>query len=167
MIIYLYSMESFIYADLNKACRNKDTKKIRYYGAFSAALSFIIDNANRKLNKTAPNKSKNMLYRGIKLTPDEANGYIVGNKTHLTGYTSTSRFLGVALGFAFMEQSEYSIPVVLEIDFQKDTGFFELTEEFTAYPEEAEVLVQDGLEYLVVSNTEQEESETKQKYRLI
>ena len=41
-------MESFIYADLNKACREKDESKIKYYGAFAAALSYIIDNANSK-----------------------------------------------------------------------------------------------------------------------
>ena len=45
-ILYLYSMESFIYADLNKACRDKDPSKIKYYGAFAAALSYIIYGAN-------------------------------------------------------------------------------------------------------------------------
>jgi len=43
-------MEDFIYADLNKACRSKDESKIKYYGAFAAALSYIINNANK--NKT-------------------------------------------------------------------------------------------------------------------
>ena len=54
LILYLYSMESFIYTDLNRACRSKDSHAIKYYGAYSAALSFIIDNANinRKDNKT-------------------------------------------------------------------------------------------------------------------
>ena len=46
LILYLYTMESFIYTDLNRACRVKDPKAIKFYGAFSAALSFIIDNAN-------------------------------------------------------------------------------------------------------------------------
>ena len=46
-IIYIYSMESFIYADLNKVCREKDTSKIKFYGAFAAALSFIINSANQ------------------------------------------------------------------------------------------------------------------------
>ena len=45
-ILYLYSMESFIYADLNRACREKDESKIKYYGAFAAALSHIIYFAN-------------------------------------------------------------------------------------------------------------------------
>ena len=45
-LMYIYSMESFIYADLNKACREKDRSKIKFYGAFAAALSFIINSAN-------------------------------------------------------------------------------------------------------------------------
>ena len=39
--------------------------------------------------------------------------------------------------------------MVLEIHFQTGQGLFELTSEYTAYPEESEVLIQDGLEYLI------------------
>ena len=46
-ILYIYSMESFIYTDMNKASRNKDKSKIKFYGAFAAALSFIIYSANQ------------------------------------------------------------------------------------------------------------------------
>ena len=49
-LLYLYSMESFIYADLNYACREKDHKQIKYYGAFAAALSYIIYFANSLRN---------------------------------------------------------------------------------------------------------------------
>ena len=44
-ILYLYTMECFIYADMNKASREKDSTKIKYFGAFAAALSYIIYNA--------------------------------------------------------------------------------------------------------------------------
>ena len=52
-ILYLYSMESFIYADMNQASREKDRTKIKYYGAFAAALSYVIysANKNRKVDK--------------------------------------------------------------------------------------------------------------------
>ena len=43
-------------------------------------------------------------------------------------------------------------PVVFEIEFHGTSGLFELSSEFTAYPDEQEVLVQDGLEYRVVEN---------------
>ena len=46
-IIYIYSMESFIYSDLNRVCREKDSTGIKYYGAYAAALSFIINSANQ------------------------------------------------------------------------------------------------------------------------
>lgn len=46
-IMYIYSMESFIYAELNRVCREKDKSKIKYYGAFAATLSYIIYSANQ------------------------------------------------------------------------------------------------------------------------
>ena len=63
-ILYLYSMETFIYTELNKACREKDLSKIKYFGAFAAALSYIIyfANCNRGNSKM---KGTNTLYRGL------------------------------------------------------------------------------------------------------
>ena len=46
-IMYIYSMESFIYENLNRVCREKDRSQIKYYGAFAAALSFIINSAHK------------------------------------------------------------------------------------------------------------------------
>ena len=68
-------MESFIYTDLNKACRNKDPQAIKYYGAFSAALSFIIDNANKNRRQKNSEKQTNLFFRGLKMTPVEADDY--------------------------------------------------------------------------------------------
>ena len=66
-MLYLYSMESFIYGDLNRASREKDTTKIQYYGAYAAALSYIIyyANTNRKANKL---QGMTVLYRGLKMS---------------------------------------------------------------------------------------------------
>ena len=52
-LMYIYSMESFVYEELNKVCRFKDKTKIKFYGAYAAALSFIIyfANSNRLENK--------------------------------------------------------------------------------------------------------------------
>lgn len=44
---------------------------------------------------------------------------------------------------------------------------FELTEEYTAYPLEDEVLVQDGLEYQILSNTLEKMEGTNTSYHLI
>ena len=47
MIVYIYSMETFIFKELNWASRNKDESKIQFYGAFASALSFIIYCGNK------------------------------------------------------------------------------------------------------------------------
>lgn len=66
-ILYLYSMESFIYGELNQASRDKCRSKIKYYGAYAAALSYIIYTANEhKKEKKLFGTTK--LYRGLKLT---------------------------------------------------------------------------------------------------
>ena len=45
-LIYIYTMETFIYKELNKASRTKDVDKIKFYGAFASALSFVIHHGN-------------------------------------------------------------------------------------------------------------------------
>jgi len=47
-LLYLYSMESFLYIELNKVCREKDEKKIKYFGQIAAALGYIIEKANQR-----------------------------------------------------------------------------------------------------------------------
>ena len=51
----------------------------------------------------------------------------------------------MALHFAVSNASETELPVVFEIIFKGPIGLFDLTDEFTAFPEEQEVLIQDGL----------------------
>ena len=67
-ILYLYSMETFIYGDLNRASREKDKTKIQYYGAFAAVLSYIIYSANKNRKSKEKLKGVNTLYRGLKMT---------------------------------------------------------------------------------------------------
>ena len=89
-IIYLYSMESFIYTDLNRVCREKDTSKIKFYGAFAAALSFIIHSANQNRVEDKLMDVTN-LFRGVKLAHLEADQYEEGSTVSLLGYVSTSK----------------------------------------------------------------------------
>ena len=65
-IMYIYSMQSFIFEELNRVCREKDKSKIKFYGAFAAALSFIINcaNGNRIENKL---QNETILFRGVRL----------------------------------------------------------------------------------------------------
>ena len=46
MIVYIYSMESFVFSEMNRTSRIKDTSKIKFYGAYASALGFIIHKGN-------------------------------------------------------------------------------------------------------------------------
>lgn len=41
-LIYIYSMESFVFHEMNKASRKKDVSKLKFYGPYASALSFIV-----------------------------------------------------------------------------------------------------------------------------
>ena len=78
-ILYLYSMESFIYNDLNAAIREKDKSKIDNYGPFAAALGFIIHFANsNRGNKKLEGITK--LFRGVRLRKSEIDEFRPGKK---------------------------------------------------------------------------------------
>ena len=63
-------------------------------------------------------------------------------KVHLTGYTSTSPNLKVALNFAFADSKDkFKLPVLLEIHFCSNKGLLRLGRECTAFVGEEEVLV--------------------------
>ena len=85
----------------------------------------------------------------------------------MLGYTSTSLNFFNALQFSFDSLNSEQVPVVFQIVFRGSEGLFQLTTGFTAYPDEQEVLVQDGLTYLVTDNSEQLDPETNQTFRLI
>ena len=99
------------------------------------------------------------MYRGIKLNACEVADYAPGSKIQLPGYTSTSKQFEIAHTFAFNKLKDHEVPVIFEIIFNGNSGLFELTQEFSAYPEECEVLLQDGLEYRILSNEERENSD--------
>ena len=88
------------------------------------------------------------------MSSQELNSYQPNSKINLIGYTSTSKSFNCALDFAFMELTEEKVPVVFEINFEGQTGLFEMSAGYSAFPQEEEVLVQDGLQYLITENTE-------------
>lgn len=48
IILNIYSMQAFVYIEMNKTSRFKDRSKIKYYGAFASTLGFIIHCSNKK-----------------------------------------------------------------------------------------------------------------------
>ena len=47
-LVYIYSMGSFVFKEMNKASRSKERSKIKMYGPFASALGFIISCGNNQ-----------------------------------------------------------------------------------------------------------------------
>ena len=62
-LVYIYSMECFNFSEMNKASRNKDVDKIKFYGPLASALSFIVHCGNKKMSMLPKNLN---VYRGFK-----------------------------------------------------------------------------------------------------
>ena len=120
-------------------------------------LSFIIHAGNKK-QTNLPEKFK--VYRGLKLPQSELEEkYQVGKTINLTGFTSSTLSKETALSFAFdgktiLKEDTNRLPLLVEIEYTGDKEFIQLnSEELSAYPSEQEVLLQDGIQYKVVSVT--------------
>ena len=46
-IFYIYSLQSFVFTEMNRASREKDTSKIEYYGPLASVLSFMVHVGNQ------------------------------------------------------------------------------------------------------------------------
>ena len=90
LLLNIQTMDSFIYSDINIAARSKDYSKTKFYGAFAAALSYILytANANRTDLKAA---RATKLWHGTKMGETEVFEYIPGKKIVLPGYISTRK----------------------------------------------------------------------------
>ena len=49
-LVYIYSMESFVFSEMNRTSRLKDKSQIKFYGAFASALGYIIHCGNKSTN---------------------------------------------------------------------------------------------------------------------
>ena len=55
------------------------------------------------------------------------------------------------------EEDDGKIPLLMIISFRGRLQQFHMSKEYTAFPEEEEVLLQDGIQYKVTKNEEREE----------
>ena len=67
-LVYIYSMQTFIFQEMKKASRNKDIKKIKYYGPLASALSFIVHCGNKRQTKL---DREFFVYRGLQMKHEE------------------------------------------------------------------------------------------------
>ena len=95
-LVFLYQMQSYVYEELNRACRYKDTSKLPTLGPYAYALGYIIGNTQgyRKDKEKYDCWKQQDLWRGGGATADEIDQYrqMVGKyeDIYLHGYTSTS-----------------------------------------------------------------------------
>ena len=73
---------------------------------------------------------------------DELNKFQDNKVVNLTGYTSTSLSKETACHFALKKDVPAGkVPIVFQIEFHSKNGLFMLSQEYTAYPGENEVLI--------------------------
>ena len=151
-LLYIYSMETFVYQEMNTASRNRDKFMIQYYGGFAAALSYILRRANKQRKDQFKIKGVNKFYRGLRIEQKDLETYQSSdgsqpNIVYLKGFTSSSRSKETALNFALMQkeepmQSKQLIPVLMEINFIGDEGIFDMCcGGYSAFENEDEVLI--------------------------
>jgi hypothetical protein len=73
LILYIYTMESFIFRVLNESTRNADESKITTMGPYARVLGYVIQHASRNRSdfETFRFQKEVELYRGLALTKDE------------------------------------------------------------------------------------------------
>ena len=105
-LMYIYSMECFLFHEMNKASRSKDFDKIQFYGPFAAALSFIVHCGNKKQTRLSRELT---LYRGLQMQTESEvrERYPVGGLINLLGFTSTSQVKNTALYFALKRRIDH------------------------------------------------------------
>ena len=98
-LVYIYTMETFLYKELNKASRTKDLDKIKFYGPFASALSFAIHCGNKQQSSLQREFS---VYRGLPISTEELNQkYKLGSTLNLKGFTSTTLLKIKGIEYAF------------------------------------------------------------------
>ena len=97
-MIYIYSMQTFLFSEINKASRMKDESKIKFYGPFASALGFIVHCGNKKKDKF--NKPFTV-YRGFQASKEDLHKqFTLDAPVNLLGFISTTLSLETALKFS-------------------------------------------------------------------
>ena len=162
-------MNLFVSEELTNACRNQDKSKVETLGPYAQALFFIVNGAEfkRSAQPTAlPRNEDTYLYRGVKLSSDQVEEMksFVGKSLHLRGFMSVTRNKDTALDFLNENPGPGEYKALIEMKY-RSTGFmhFRMTNDYTLFPEEQEILLQDGAYFKVkeVSKTHEREDEVQ------
>lgn len=87
-IIFIYSLDCFLFGKLNKISREKDSSAIETLGPFAVALTKIIDNIQQKRRDKIIGRFT--CYRGLALSKDVIDSWTKNKYIELDGYNSAS-----------------------------------------------------------------------------
>ncbi len=138
----------FVFRFINKALRTEDVDVLYQFRFYIMDLSEQLELKFLKLKETQ--KDTLSLYRGLKLSQDEVANFqnSIGNLISTNGYLSTSSDRKVAYGFATKAAKREGVARAL-FEYQVDLSAVQKIviadiREYSAFPEEAEVLVDIG-----------------------
>ncbi|CAF1320589.1 unnamed protein product [Rotaria sordida] len=150
-----YTKETFVYKFINKALRTEDVDVLYQFRFYIMDLSEQLE--SKFLELKAKQKDILRLYRGLKLSADEVENFqnSIGNLISTNGYLSTSSERSVAYGFATKSPKREGFSRAL-FEYQIDLNQVQKIviadiREFSAFPEEAEVLVDIGASFQIDS----------------
>lgn len=152
IILYIYSMETFLPGLIDNASWVKDEKRVDTLGPFVLALHEIVYRANNKRHDVM--RGQFSVFRGMQLSNDIINQYIqmVNERESLAlmGFTSTHKNRESAernaLSLASENNDPDTLPVLIEIVCRTSLRCFEMNrKEFSPYfKHDDEVLFLDG-----------------------
>ena len=133
-ILYIFSMETFLFRVLNAATKNQDESKIKTLGPFARVLSFIVLAAEKNKvydPEVLPSIKFSKVYRATTLHESQIDEFeaMRGSRITLTGFTSTFHDQDQALSFVLTKDAAPSYsktrrPVLVVIEWSLTNCYF-------------------------------------------
>ena len=159
-IMYLYSLETFLPHELNKASETHDISKIDTLGPFAAVLNHIMISTNFQRDDAFHRLCNNdlILWRPTVLKDTQIEYYYASvhkrQRIQLGGYISTSKDRDFALKTILSEELEIpqgSQRVLFQFTINQPNYYYEMDSSLYSefYDIEKEVLLRDGLRFKI------------------
>ncbi|CAF3511653.1 unnamed protein product [Adineta steineri] len=142
----IYSMQTFLYSQLNQFLRQGDHSKIRIYGPFVRLLCFCFEHPSTvEVHGIA-------VYRGMNLSLSMIDAYKEAAKSSIsyrwTGFSSTSK------SQEFAENFHTNTVFIMQLKkiYSREKKSIDISR-YSEFPEEEEVLLKTGVEFTVENVT--------------
>uniref|UniRef100_A0A7S3FTP5 NAD(+)--protein-arginine ADP-ribosyltransferase n=1 Tax=Strombidium rassoulzadegani TaxID=1082188 RepID=A0A7S3FTP5_9SPIT len=155
----MYTMESFLYREVNRASRERDVSKVETLGPYAWVLRKIVEVGQLLRKKSKWEDSQLILFRGLGIFREQLEDIIKAKEQQsfiiLEGFQSSSLKKSVAEVFALQQRNKVNgrVPCVYLIEFFDSLFYFDMNSKvFSAfYTSEREILLMDGLQYQVIN----------------